>query len=258
MIEPRFEIGQQVWHVRISTKTEQYPCPDCDGTKVWFALTAACEHLPVQCARCSLFSPLGNKLPSLAYFHKIMSVEPLTIGAYQVRSDLDTNRQVSYMCRETGVGTGSVYYESDLYPTEQEAAAAAVAQQDAAQAEEDGKPAALLAAAFAQMPLQVALAAATRLDTYAAWTQARYYREAIEEVLQDEALSEDNRSALEYGIEDRAWVVPPHPVDMLIAAAEAVLKVAESATFLPGPVYLSPQEVAGLREALKGLRPKAE
>jgi len=47
------------------------------------------------------------------------SVSKLTIGS--VRVDTSDERGTSYMCIETGVGSGSIYYESDLFSTHDEA-----------------------------------------------------------------------------------------------------------------------------------------
>lgn len=56
----------------------------------------------------------------MEYSACVPCTEKLTIGSIRIDTN-DIDKPVSYMCVETGVGSGSVYYESDLHLTEEEA-----------------------------------------------------------------------------------------------------------------------------------------
>jgi hypothetical protein len=116
-IVTKFDIGDKVWHPSVTTKQEKHPCPDCLGTRKWQAISPAGRGYIVECPRCST-TYLSNRDLSLSYATATGSVHQMTIG--QVRFE-DGPR---YMCHETGVGSGSVYYETDLFATKEEAEAA--------------------------------------------------------------------------------------------------------------------------------------
>jgi hypothetical protein len=84
------------------------------------------------CPRCSASFQNERDL-NLNYSQYVPAVGSLTIGS--VRVDTNDERQNSYMCQETGVGSGSIYYEGDLFHTRDEAMVAAEAKAAAANLE---------------------------------------------------------------------------------------------------------------------------
>ncbi len=102
--------------------TTLHKCPDCFDSRKWAATSPAGVSYEFSCPRCSV-SYHGNDELRLDYAQFTESVMKLTIGSVRIDTN-DQEHPVSYMCRETGVGSGSVYYEGDLFPTHDEAMAA--------------------------------------------------------------------------------------------------------------------------------------
>ncbi len=225
---PSFAIGATVWMARTSEKQETVPCPDCKGTRQWAALTAAGETIAVKCQRCTPYA--STKLPSLTRRTKRVLVERLTVGKVRTRfdSDFPTENAVSYMCTETGVGSGNVYSEGHgghgLYGTEAEAREASEQMRATEQANLNQAPQALQAEHYASMPMDVALVERYWGEIWNAWYQARQLREVIEEVLADETskLPTEVGETLDRALQEPSWP-NPHPLKALLAAAEAVL-----------------------------------
>jgi hypothetical protein len=129
VITTKFSVGDRVWHAGTTTARKQHDCPDCLNTRKWQAVSPAGHEYAFGCPRCgaqySSFSDLR-----LDYTAHVPSVAARTIGSVRV----DTHPGFSgdddphtYMCTETGVGSGNVYRERDLFATEDEATKAAEA-----------------------------------------------------------------------------------------------------------------------------------
>lgn len=116
--EPKFRMGEKVWCCWPSRRQVKVDCPDCLGKKRWKAITPAGEEFEVSCPRCS-----GgySTVTRLGYDEPEMCVRELHIGSIEFRSTNELGQQYAYMCRETGIGSGSVYYEDALYHTREEA-----------------------------------------------------------------------------------------------------------------------------------------
>lgn len=123
-IETKYAIGDVVFYATTDAVTKQHPCPDCKDTRKWKALSPAGVEYDFACPRCSV-SFLGNNDLTLRYSSFEGRVSKLTIGS--VRTDSHSDRKVQYMCLETGVGSGSVYDEADLFPYQDMAMEAAKA-----------------------------------------------------------------------------------------------------------------------------------
>jgi hypothetical protein len=125
-IVTRYSIGDVVFRAGTQSSTKRHPCPDCLGTKTWKATSPGGGEYTFGCPRCGGgYSSRGN---DLEYSVIVPLVTQLTIGSVRYDSHGhwgDGTRQTQYMARETGVGGGSVYDETDLYPTREEAQAAA-------------------------------------------------------------------------------------------------------------------------------------
>lgn len=122
----KFDVGDKVFRAGTTTRTFQHECPDCYGTKEWEATSPAGKKYKFSCPRCTKVYRSNEDL-CLAYTKFTPMVEPLTIGSILVDTASIDRAPVSYMCLETGVGSGTIHYESDLFATHQEALAAAEA-----------------------------------------------------------------------------------------------------------------------------------
>lgn len=118
----KYSVGDRVFRAGTTTKVFTRDCPDCQGLKQWDAISPAGKQYKFACPRCSASYQSERDL-DLKYTQFVASVQPLTIGS--IRVDTHDARPISYMCVETGVGSGGIHYEEDLFPTEDEARRAA-------------------------------------------------------------------------------------------------------------------------------------
>lgn len=118
----KFGVGDKVFSAWTTITQKKRPCPDCQDTLKWDAISPAGKQYQFPCPRCSA-SYHSNDDISLQYSTHVPSVQELTIGS--VRVDTNDEHPVSYMCRETGVGSGSIHDEETLFATHDEATAAA-------------------------------------------------------------------------------------------------------------------------------------
>lgn len=117
----KYSVGDSVFHAGTLSVRKQHPCPDCKGQKKWKAISPAGGEYEFGCPRCST-RYMNDRDLSLDYFAFEASVSKLTIGSIQVNTaEGSWDKGNRYMCRETGVGSGTVYNEIDLYRTEEEA-----------------------------------------------------------------------------------------------------------------------------------------
>ncbi len=115
---PKYSIGQIVFYPYISDKAKRIPCPDCLEFKTWEVKTPAGEVFKVQCQTCmSGFLSTGFIND---YENPTVDVSRLTIGSIRIDT-ASSEDKVEYMCKETGIGSGNIYYESKIFTTEQEA-----------------------------------------------------------------------------------------------------------------------------------------
>lgn len=121
-ITTKYSIGDVVFRAGIITTKKRHPCPDCLGSRKWKATSPAGRDYEFDCPRCTASFHANSDL-CIDYAANVPYVEALTIG--QLRAETDHSNKVQYMCRETGIGSGSIYNECDLFPTEKEALEAA-------------------------------------------------------------------------------------------------------------------------------------
>lgn len=122
-IESKFSVGDKVWKADLTTKKMQHPCPDCLGVGRWKATSPAGTEYTFSCPRCSARYN-GNHEARLSYTVYAPWIRPLTIGSIRIDTS-DKERPVSYMCDETGIGSGTIHDEEKLFFTQEEAFAAA-------------------------------------------------------------------------------------------------------------------------------------
>ena len=120
MIEHKFNFGDKVFHGSCSWNTTWEQCPDCLGSGIWHVILPNKEEFDVPCGTCcDVWSTNRGKIPKEGYTAKVTR---LTIGS--IRADTyDKEGPIKYMCRETGIGSGSLWKESDMFHTEEEAMA---------------------------------------------------------------------------------------------------------------------------------------
>ena len=121
---PKYSFGQRVFSSQATTMHTTVPCRDCLGKKVWNVETPAGAKFVSPCQTCME----GWSIPSGV--NKVIAplprVQELTIGSVRIDTAASDGHFVEYMCEETGIGSGSIHYESRLYLTENEAMEAAV------------------------------------------------------------------------------------------------------------------------------------
>ena len=125
VIETKFAIGDVVYLATCNQSKKSMPCPDCLGSHKWKAVTPAGAEHEFSCPRCAA-SYQSNRDLSLDYVEFTPSFQRLTIGSIRHdTSEQSGGRKTSYMAHETGIGSGSIYYEDSLFSTEEGALAAA-------------------------------------------------------------------------------------------------------------------------------------
>lgn len=122
-ITTKFSIGETVWYAGTVVEAKRHPCPDCKGARVWKTVSPAGNEYSFSCPRCTASYTSYNNL-CLSYSAHVPTARSLTIGS--VRHD-SHRPETTYMCAETGVGSGSVYSEDRLFHTEGEALECATA-----------------------------------------------------------------------------------------------------------------------------------
>lgn len=125
IIETKYSIGDTVWWASTTTVKKQHPCPDCNGSREWKAISPAGEEYAFTCPRCAARYQSNDAL-SLDYQAYTATVRQLTIGSIRHNTCPGSyDHGTQYMCVETGVGGGQVYDEAKLFPTQAEAEIAA-------------------------------------------------------------------------------------------------------------------------------------
>ena len=126
-INTKYSVGDTVWHANTTPETRQHPCPACLGTRKWAATSPVGNEYTLPCPRCTVNYSAHDEL-SLKYTAFTAAPCKLTIGSIRHDSKpFSGGSATQYMCVETGVGSGTIYDEDLLFPTEQEATVAATA-----------------------------------------------------------------------------------------------------------------------------------
>lgn len=110
---PRYAVGQVVFYASTHSSSDRFDCPDCLGQKQWTVTSPAGGEWKVSCVRCGGAGTIGC-------FKHAGDVVRLTIGSIRINTYIShgDDEHVEYMCNETGVGSGSIYRESRLFPDE--------------------------------------------------------------------------------------------------------------------------------------------
>lgn len=117
LIETKFSKGDEVYYASTLPKRKTHDCPDCNNTRKWKAISPAGLEYEFGCPRCSQHYSSNHEL-SLSYTQFEPKVETRTIGSLQINTH---EPRTHYMCYETGIGSGQLYNEEDLFTTHDEA-----------------------------------------------------------------------------------------------------------------------------------------
>lgn len=124
-IETKYSIGDKVWWAGCVSGQKHTTCPDCLGQKAWTCKTPAGEEFAVPCNTCE-WGYEGSR-GYLSNYCTDPSVQPMTIGSVEIRTHEERPEdRVRYMCKETGIGSGTLHSEERLFPSRDEAWAAAL------------------------------------------------------------------------------------------------------------------------------------
>lgn len=116
-IKARFGKGDMVFAADSEYSENWLSCPDCLGTLKWLVVFADDDSVEVPCQTCkSGWNPPNGKIKTQIWKPK---VSRYTVGS--VRFNDTDKKPFSYMCEETGVGSGRIYYDEDLFTEEEPA-----------------------------------------------------------------------------------------------------------------------------------------
>jgi len=114
VLEVKFSMGDRVYHASTIYSDSALECPDCLGTLKWIIKLPSGKDLECNCKTCQ--SGYGCSTGFVTQKDYKPLVRTLTIG--QVGFE---NGQGRYMCEETGIGSGTLYYDDTLFSTYEEA-----------------------------------------------------------------------------------------------------------------------------------------
>lgn len=116
-IKSKFSKGDKVWIAQVEYGEEKIGCPDCLGTKKWLITFADGSAENIECQTCRRgYEPANGYIIIKKTKPKVIQ---LVVGS--VRFNDNDEKPFSYMCVETGVGSGYVYYENDMFSDESSA-----------------------------------------------------------------------------------------------------------------------------------------
>jgi len=239
--QPKFKVGDTVFAVYTRQTIAQHPCPDCLGTKKWKVITKAGHEMECSCCRCDGWR--SSDIPSLSYTKHVPTVQKLTIGSVRVDTAPSYGDDyVSYMCQETGIGSGSVYYENKLFDNEEIAQKEADSRVADDQSKEDAQPHAIEGKYFSAITLKDAALEAAKSSIWDSWYTVRCLREEIEEFINENALSSDQQSELESKINwSRDYRESKMPMGKIIELLKEG-KAAEALAVIPTDTQHPPHE----------------
>ena len=185
---PKFAIGDVVYWPTTETTREPAPCPDCLGTRRWKVTTPAGTEMEAECQRCTGYSRIAD-LPKPERLVSKPSVRRLTVGKITATTHASYGNRdcVEYMCSETGIGSGSIYQESQLFATEDEAMVSATAEADKRTAEYASVPRAMGERMLESLTIKDADLEATRFSRWNAWYSYTGLRDTLKEVCENES-----------------------------------------------------------------------
>ena len=113
-MKTKYKVGQVVWYGTAEhTTAVSSGCPDCLGSGLWTGKTPAGYTFHVKCETCKQGCESTGRVWEYQYLAVVLE---LTIGKVMIK-ETAVLIQVTYMCEETGIESGQVYDEGQLFPT---------------------------------------------------------------------------------------------------------------------------------------------
>jgi len=114
-VKTKYSAGDTVYSAEANGEAKWIQCPDCLGTQSWKAITPAGEEIAIECPACHRGYECTGVIEEWSVDGTIYC---FTIASVQFDS---SEAGTKYMCQETGVGSGRVWNEEDLYASREEA-----------------------------------------------------------------------------------------------------------------------------------------
>ena len=118
ILESKFNIGDKVYSIpplHIEYPKIRIPCNICDSTG-----EVSIKRIIFTCPKCE--GKFKEDYDNSKHFFPYPAYQPKTIG--QIRFNFTEDKEErKYMCKETGIGSGTVYDENRLFSTYAEAVA---------------------------------------------------------------------------------------------------------------------------------------
>jgi ssDNA-binding Zn-finger/Zn-ribbon topoisomerase 1 len=130
IIESKFNFGDKVYPISQTTEQVWVPCDACNETGVIILKNNEEHSCPVCCGNKGRSEWKNKKWMLLDNYPKEIKQQyvargqwlniPLTIGKIDAEC-LPKEIKIHYMCKETGIGSGSNWYETELFASRDEA-----------------------------------------------------------------------------------------------------------------------------------------
>ena len=117
--KPKFDVGDTVWVSDTMDTKHQEQCPDCLGTGKWLGTMPTGEQFDIHCQTC--YGGYGSSGRVTVHAHDVR-VHKMTVGSVRINTG-EREHPVEYMMNETGVGSGTIWYEERVHATPEEAEA---------------------------------------------------------------------------------------------------------------------------------------
>lgn len=112
-ITTKYDINQEVYFLRLGTESHKIYCELCGHTGL---LIIQETEKKVKCPECSGY---GYQWSEEVYEWIIEGLS--TIGQVRYENTYNNDIQIRYMIEKTGVGSGTIHYEYNLFLTEEDA-----------------------------------------------------------------------------------------------------------------------------------------
>lgn len=111
-LKTKYNLKDEVFNPYCVNEKYYITCEDCQGTGKWelkdSTKTIGCQT----CSKDDNWYRTPGKVEQYKYFAR---VNTLTIG--QITATIGYKKEIRYMCKETGLGSGSLWSEKDLVTT---------------------------------------------------------------------------------------------------------------------------------------------
>lgn len=108
-LKTKYNLKQTVYNAYCTNQPYSVPCEDCDGTGYW---KIANTEKTIGCHTCNKEDGWYNTPGKITKYKYFPGVQKLTIG--QVRVTIGHQAEIRYMCKESGLGSGTLWSEKSL------------------------------------------------------------------------------------------------------------------------------------------------